>query len=208
MTSTLPSPPDARSALLGAATRLIRERGYAATSVNDLCREAGVSKGAFFHHFASKDELAVEAAKNWSAVTGALFREADYHLHERAADRVFAYLDLREDLLAGAVSEFTCLAGTLVQEAHGEDAIRAACAESILGHAATLESDIAQALADAGVPHSVTAQSLARHTQAVLQGAFILAKAEGDAAPVREGIGHLRQYLTTLFTPSAERSAP
>jgi TetR/AcrR family transcriptional regulator, transcriptional repressor for nem operon len=49
-----------------------------------------------------------------------------------------------------------------------------------------------------------TARSLALHTQAVLQGAFILAKAKGDAAVARESIDHLRRYIEQLFQ-SAKR---
>ena len=40
---------------------MILARGYAATSIDALCRQAGVAKGAFFHHFDSKDALALAA---------------------------------------------------------------------------------------------------------------------------------------------------
>ena len=200
--------PDARDRLLDAATKLVRERGYAATSVADLCAEAGVSKGAFFHHFASKDELGIAAADRWAEATGALFAEAEYHRAPTAKARVLAYLDLREALLAGHVAEFTCLVGTLVQEAHGNGAVREACARSIFGHADTLVADLDQALREAGAPEGITARSLARYTQAVLQGAFILAKAEGGAGPVRDALGHLRRDLTQLLTPGTERARP
>ena len=49
-----PAPLNARDKLLEAGVRLVREQGYAATSVEQLCQLAGVTKGAFFHHFASK----------------------------------------------------------------------------------------------------------------------------------------------------------
>ena len=44
-----------------------------------------------------------------------------------------------------------------------------------------------------------TPTSLALHTQAVLQGAFILAKARGGAATARESVEHLRRYIELLF---------
>ena len=51
-----------------------------------------------------------------------------------------------------------------------------------------------------------TPRSLARHTQAVLQGAFILAKATDDPDAARDGIAHLRRYIALLFgqTPAEE----
>ena len=75
--------------------------GYEATSVDDLCRAAGVTKGAFFHHFKSKEELAVAAAAHWSAVTGALFAAAPYHAYEDPLDQLIAYIDFRAALLEG-----------------------------------------------------------------------------------------------------------
>ncbi len=46
-----------RAGLLEAAERLIAERGFAAASLGEIAEAAGVSKGAVYHHFASKDEL-------------------------------------------------------------------------------------------------------------------------------------------------------
>ena len=64
----------ARARLLDAAVQVIRTKGLSATSVDDLCTAAGVTKGAFFHHFESKQALAVAAAEHWSLTTGALLR--------------------------------------------------------------------------------------------------------------------------------------
>ncbi|MEO6292178.1 MAG: hypothetical protein ABIO88_06100 [Burkholderiaceae bacterium] len=44
-----------------------------------------------------------------------------------------------------------------------------------------------------------TAESLALHTQAVLQGAFILAKAKGSAPIAADSVDHLRRYVEMLF---------
>ena len=107
---------DARAKLLDAAIKTVRAQGYAATSVDALCREAGVTKGAFFHHFETKDALAVAAANYWSESTGALFEQASYHAPADPLDRVLAYIDFRKELLRGTPAEFTCFAGTTVQE--------------------------------------------------------------------------------------------
>ena len=48
-----------------AALPVIRTKGYSATSVDELCAAAGITKDAFFHHFKSKDELGVAAADRW-----------------------------------------------------------------------------------------------------------------------------------------------
>ena len=202
--------PDARSKLLDAALSLLRTKGYSATTVDELCAAAGVTKGAFFHHFKSKDELGVAAANHWSETTGALFAEAPYHDHAEPVDRILGYLEFRKELLKGNVPEFTCLVGTMVQETYETTpAIREACDRSISGHAATLEADIEAAIRARHMTPDWTAESLALHTQAVLQGAFILAKAKGGAAIAADSIDHLHRYITLLFAApaSGERGA-
>jgi TetR/AcrR family transcriptional regulator, transcriptional repressor for nem operon len=190
----------AKAKLLDAAFSVIRTKGFAATSVDDLCAAAGVTKGAFFHHFKSKDDLAVAAANHWSEVTGALFAAAPYHQHDDPLQRVLGYLNFRKELLKGNVPEFTCLVGTMVQEAYDTNPqIRAACDASISGHADHIATDIAEAMKRYKIKADWTAESLALHTQAVLQGAFILAKAKGGAGIAAESIDHLARYIRLLF---------
>ena len=198
-----PKPPGMRPKLLETATTLIRSKGFAAMSVDALCAAAGVTKGAFFHYFPSKDALGVATAEYWSETTGAMFASAPFHDHADPLARVLSYIDFRSELIAGSPEAFTCVAGTLVQEAFmTSPAIRAACDASISGHAATLEADIDAALTQHGV-RGVNAADLALHIQAVLQGAFILAKAKGDAAVARASIAHLRRYFELLFKRNA-----
>jgi TetR/AcrR family transcriptional regulator, transcriptional repressor for nem operon len=190
----------ARGKLLDAAVSIIRKKGYAATSVDELCAKAGVTKGGFFHHFPSKDSLAVAAANHWSELSHALFAGAPYQRFDDPLDRVLGYLDFRKAMLRGDVAEFTCLAGTMVQEAYGSHPeIRDACDASIGACAAEVESDIADAMKRYHIRAPWTAESLALHTQAVLQGAFILAKAKGNARVVAASIEHLRRYVELLF---------
>lgn len=201
--SKAPAKASAKGRILDVAVNVIRGKGYSATTVDDLCSAAGVTKGAFFHHFESKEALAVAAAAHWTEVTGALFENAPYHLPDNAADRVFAYLDFRASLLEGEIAEYTCLVGTMVQEVHeSSPEIRDACSRSITSHAETLEPDFAEALASSSNGKNVNARTLALHTQAVLQGAFILAKATQDVGAAVASIGHLRAYCEFLFDRS------
>ncbi len=199
-TKQFPERGDARTRLLEAARDVIRRKGFAATSVDDLCQSAGVTKGAFFHHFKTKDALGVAAANFWAESTSALFASAPYHEPDDPLDRVLAYLDFRKGIIGGETFEYTCLVGTMTQEVHDSaPAIRDACAASIFGHAVTLEADIEAARALRGIDADWTAESLARHTQAVLQGGFILAKAAGDPDLARESVDHLIRYVRGLF---------
>jgi TetR/AcrR family transcriptional repressor of nem operon len=198
--STKPQRGNTRTTLLDAALRLVRKQGWAATSVDQLCAAGGVTKGAFFHHFASKDALGVAAAQHWSDVTGPLFAKADYHRHADPLDRIFGYLDFRAAIAAGPLESFTCFAGTLVQEVFAtSDPIRVACGASIVGHAERLAEDFRAALALHTPRVAVSADSLAIYTQTVLQGGFVLSKAKGERSPLVEAIDHLKRYIALLF---------
>jgi TetR/AcrR family transcriptional regulator, transcriptional repressor for nem operon len=185
-----------RDALIGAMIDLVRAQGYAATSVDQLCARAGVTKGAFFHHFESKDALAEATAEAWGAHGNALFAmpgDGD------AVDRILDYIDARLAAIDGDVAGCSCLAGTMVQEVHASNArLRDACGAAILGHAATLDAICARAIAEHGVT-GMTGPQLALHIQAVIQGGFVVAKAAGDIAPARESVAHLRRYIALLF---------
>ena len=200
------SPSNGKSKILAAAMTLIREKGYDATSVDDLCQSAGVTKGAFFHHFASKEDLAVAATQFWTAVTSQIFAAADYHKFEDPLDQLIGYIDFRIQILQGrSLPECTCLLGTMAQEKFASSpAIRAACFDAITVHAAEVGKMIAAAKARHAPNATWGTESLALHTQAVIQGAFVLAKAKNDVALAADMIRHLRRYVELLFHHARE----
>jgi TetR/AcrR family transcriptional repressor of nem operon len=194
------SQPSAKAKLLEAAVDVIRGRGYSATTVDDICLSAGVTKGAFFHHFAAKEDLAVAAARHFSSQGDDLFSTAPYRKLVDPVDRLLGYVEFRKALLQGKLPEFTCLVGTMVQETYQtHPAIRQACERALGEHVAMLESDIAAALHTYGGDGQWSAESLAMYMQAVIQGAFILAKAHKGPAVAATCLDHLRRYIQTLF---------
>jgi TetR/AcrR family transcriptional repressor of nem operon len=198
---------EARARILGAARSLVRHKGFAATSVDDLCAAAGVTKGAFFHHFASKEALGVALIDDWTAMTGAMFAAHPYNFRDDPLDRVFGYLDLRRELLGQPLPEFSCVAGTTVQEAYeSSPPMREAAERSIRSGVDHVLPHLREALASHPVP-GVTAESLAQQFQVATQGGIILAKALNDPAPARAAFDHLERYLRLLFGwPAAGKS--
>lgn len=201
--------PTAKTKLLDAALAVIRAKGYSATTVDDICQAAGVTKGAFFHHFGSKEELAVAAAAHFAAMVDDLFASAPYRALADPLERLLGYVDFRRAILHGELPKRTCLLGTMVQETYAtHPLIREACDRYISEHAAMVEADIAAAMRKYGVKAPWSAQSLGLYTQAVIQGAFVLAKAKQGPGVAADCLDHLRRYLEMIFIrPKARKKA-
>jgi len=191
---------ESKTKLLDAALQVIRTKGYEAATVDDVCGSAGLTKGSFFHHFGGKEELAVAAARHFGEMAEGLFSAAPYRKLADPLERLLGYVDFRRAILKGDLPEFTCLLGTMVQETYAtHPAIRRACERQIAGHAETLVADIAEAKRRHAPRAKWSAASLALFTQAVIQGAFVLAKARHGPEVADECIAHLRRYLELLF---------
>ncbi|EMS98680.1 TetR family transcriptional regulator [Agrobacterium tumefaciens str. Cherry 2E-2-2] len=204
-TKHAPERGDARARLLKAASDTIRAKGFASASIDDLCKAAEVTKGAFFHSFGSKEALGVAAAEFWSRTTSDFFAAAPYHHPPDALGRVLAYVAFRRAIITENLAESSCLVGTMAQETYMTfPSIRDACGASMFGHASTLEADIELARHQRGVTDDWTAESLARYTQTVIQGGFVLAKAGNDAELARESLAHLERYIRLLFRVAEE----
>jgi TetR/AcrR family transcriptional repressor of nem operon len=194
---------ESKTKLLEAALKVIRAKGYAATTVDDICHKAGVTKGSFFHHFKSKDELALAAVSYFGILTDSFFAAAPYRKLEDPLDRLLGYVDFRGEILRGELPDYTCLLGTLVQETYAtHPAIRAACDQAMSSHIAHLTRDVEAARKLYAPKAAWSTESVGYFIQAVLQGSFIFAKAKQSPDVVCESLEHLRRYLGVLFNQS------
>ena len=189
-----------RQKFIQAAIALVREQGYAATSVDDICTRAGIGKGSFFHHFKSKEELLLASIDHWNAFTGEAFRTAPDRQLPDPRDRVLGYVDLRVEILDRPIAEFSCLLGTLVQEVYASHPVLLAASDGAMSaHIDELVEDIAAARALYAPDAEWSAESLGYFIQAALQGSFIYAKAKSGPDVARSDLAHLKRYLETIL---------
>ena len=192
---------ESKAKFLDAAVQVVRAKGYAATTVDDICHKAGLTKGSFFHHFKSKDELALAATTYWGNYDQSSFAAAPYRKLQDPLDRLLGYLDFRATILTGELHGYTCLFGTLIQETYvTHPDIRAACDRALSCHVAELTLDIEAAKQRYAPTASWSAESVGYFIQSVLQGSLIFAKAKQGPGIARENLTHLRHYLMALFS--------
>ena len=186
--------------LLDAAQGLMLTKGYTATSVDEVCESAGLTKGSFFHYFEGKEHLGRLVAERFFSSRRQLFQEAPFRQKKDPLDRILGFVDFLVEMSGDPRAEKGCLLGTFVQElSQTHPQIRAVCATCFSEQAEFLKEDLEQAKLKYAPRARWSAQSLAEHMIAVMQGAIILAKAKQDRDVVRTSLLHLREYLLCLF---------
>jgi TetR/AcrR family transcriptional repressor of nem operon len=194
--------PSSRETLLDVAIAAFRRRGYANTSVADLCDAAGVTKGAFFHHFKNKDDLARQAADRFGVGATALFDAGEHNKLDDPRDRLLGYVDLRIRMIDGPIPDFCCYFGTLVQEVHETHPdIRDKAASHIVGHVDVLAAEVEKAKAAYAPDADWQPRDVAMFMQTTVQGMLIMAKATQDPAVAVASLRQLRLHLEHLLPP-------
>src|SRR6516225_3123116 len=79
--------------MLDAAQDLMLAKGYTATSVDEICEAAGLTKGSFFHYFEGKEHLGRLVAERFYASWQQLSRAAPFRRKKDPLDRVFGQVD-------------------------------------------------------------------------------------------------------------------
>ncbi len=196
-----------RGELVQQGTDLFRRTGYVATSVDEICTAAGVTKGAFFHHFPSKEALAEECLRNWQQQMAALHRSAAYQAIDDPTEKVLASIDFMIEVFSNPEVQKSCLAGTTVQEVSETNPVLREAAQAcfVQGEAyfQSLLDDACQSDACRSRGVTLDTASLASLWMGTIQGSLLLWKASRDPAVIRENLTHLKKYLAGLLGQKA-----
>lgn len=188
-----------RAALIDAARFMVREHGYASMRIDDVCARAGVSKGAFFHHFDSKAALAT-AASAVDAADSTHHWEGVAALDQDPVAKLFRFLEERVGWTDDDLSQFGCVQGTLVQQWSTTDpAVRDAAGSRIAHQVDEVEVLVRGALEARGLVGTHDARSLARFVYATVHGRFVVAKSEGTARAGRDCADELIRHFELLL---------
>ncbi len=181
-------PSQAKENLIKAATDLIWENSYGATSVDDICARAEVRKGSFYHFFESKAHLAIATIEAAWAVKLPVLNEVFSPLTpplERFQRYTALMLECQEERLAATGHVCGCPLATLGSEIGTQDElIRAKVAEIFDHHLCFYESAIRDA-ARAGLIDGTDAAFKAKTLQAYLHGACTQARVQNSLTPLR-----------------------
>lgn len=192
-----------RERILDAAERLVIENGFAATSLDRVIAASATSKGAFFHHFTSKADLARALVERYAAADVAHLDAALEHAAATTDDpagRVLAFLrvfeDGADDLMA---AQSGCLYISVLTERQLADQ---GTSGPILDAIVAWRIAFSRLLREALPPSSpVEPDALADHLFATFEGAFLLCRSTGDPSHMRAQLTVFRQLVESLLRP-------
>lgn len=191
---------DTKQKLLDSAMKLMIGKGFKATTVDEICAEAGLTKGSFFHYFEGKEDLAKATVKHFHQFQQCMFDGAEFRSLADPLERVFGRLEFVACFARNPQIPKSCLIGNLVQEIAGtHDDIRRVCESSLDAAGADFERDVAAAKLKHAPKADFDPASVARLFLTVIQGSMIMAKASQNPAVFEDNVAHLRRYIESLF---------
>jgi TetR/AcrR family transcriptional repressor of nem operon len=198
----------ARARLVAAAEKIILEKGYAGATIDELLAATGASKGAFFHHFRGKADLARAVVERYAENDFALFRqwsEAADAASDDPLQRVLHFLTAFERYLDGLGKPFPgCVFASYTYESRqfGPE-VHAYIRERLEAWIGLYQQKLAALIAARRPTAPVTARALAEMITTIIEGGFVMALALGDATWLQRQSAEYRRYLSLLFPAPA-----
>lgn len=196
---TIQAPSHTKRRLLDAAQELMLAKGFVATTVDEICKAAKLTKGSFFHYFKSKDDLGRELLERFCA-DGQKLHQGFCGTDADPLKRVYSYLDNAAKMATDPSMNKGCLLGMFAQELCDRDpSIRATCEQGFGNWAKMFGQELARAKAKYAPRKTWDPTELAEHLIAVTEGSMILGKARKDMRMVAKGLRHFKAYVKSLF---------
>lgn len=189
-----------RQRLLDAALGLYAERGYAGTCLDAILQRTSSSKGAFYHHFDSKETLTARAlGQRWEDILSAVKTSRQGDTPERT-------LELLVELLQRSVAEFPrCPLGLLGFEAPSlPEQVRKALKEGL----ERWSRELARVLLELGVGEPTEAKTFAEQLFLMYEGGVLVGRMGGGCQPLAAALHAWRAQVLSSIKAQALLSAP
>lgn len=176
-----------RQRILDCAAELILSRGFSAMSIDAVCKSAGITKGGFFHYFATKEELGRAVINKFWADTGERESNASFNLIEDPLHRLIGYLDYAIEAYQAPQLQKGCMLAIFTIELGESNAELFTVASN---HFAKWRKGLIIML-DAATRHHLqkfNAQAWADLFISALEGSIILAKSTNEPETIKRAL--------------------
>jgi len=184
--------------LVHAARRLMLAQGYPVTSVDDIIEAAGVSKGSFYHHFKSKEELALTAMHDFLADGAALMMDGRFRDIADPGERAIAFLKHVETAAMRLWDHGCLLVMFSVELAGTSPRVREETSAVLLGLIDQVAAILRPLTKEGGGRLPMTADAMANMYLAVIDGSLVYARATGDSGGIARNLKTFRQQIEAV----------
>jgi TetR/AcrR family transcriptional repressor of nem operon len=198
---------ETRERILDTAEAMILDHGYGGLSVDQLIRSIGLTKGAFFHHFNSKNDLARTLIRRYSDEGVKLFTETQARAEKLSTDplqQLLIIVGLYTEIFEGMTEPYAgCLLASYVYELQQFDAdLRDVINEEYVLSRKELTALIGR-ICDRYPPRrEINPVALADMFMSTFEGAFILSKSMNEPDITADQLKLYKTFIETLFAPS------
>ena len=194
-----------RDKILAESRTLVFENGFSGTSIDQILEKTGITKGAFFYHFKTKNALALALIEEFA-------REDIHHMNETLQitahlkgdplSRLLQFIQEFIDMMSELTEPPACLYASYSYEPKqfSKD-IMDLISDTILAWRTTMRQLIEEVLVDYDMKTEVDIQSLADHTVVIFEGAYVVSRALNGPDITAKQLQHLKNYFELLFVP-------
>jgi TetR/AcrR family transcriptional repressor of nem operon len=183
--------------LIRAARNLMLAKGYPGTSVDEIIDAAGVSKGSFYHHFDSKEELALTAMHEFLADGAALMMNGPFRDIADPRKRAIAFLKHVESITMRLWNHGCLLVMFSVELAGTSPRVREETSAVLLSLIDRVGAILRPLTKEGGGTMPMTASAMANMYMAVIDGSLVFARATGDSSCIARNLKTFRQQIET-----------
>jgi len=193
-------PAATRQRLIDATVRLMLQQGFSGTSVDQICKEAGMTKGGFFHHFENKEALGTAAVEWWGRMGTALYAEAWQDTSLDPLEQLHRMFDIMTGFTRRDDNPVVCMVGMMSQEMSATNpAFQAACEKELN----LWTENVAKLLTAAKKRHKPKAKfdpvQIAWFLNSLWQGSMLIGKTCRSRHLIRDNLKLARSYVDGLF---------
>ncbi len=175
-----------RRRIIGRATQLVHRQGLKNTTIDDIVRSAGITKGSFYFHFSSKEELGYAVIDSAAAYVLGDLEEVARDASLSPSQRLEAMLGIVRAAVEENDCESGCILGNLALEMSDlHEGYRRKLAEVFDSWATLFQRLLEEMQARGEIAAGLDAADFARHALVVLEGGIMLSKVKRDPAPLR-----------------------
>lgn len=198
------NPEETRDKLVAAARDLVLERGFTGAGVDQICDRAGVTKGAFFHHFKSKDEIGKATLADWAAMGMGIYATAKNEPARYPLDHLHRFFAIMIDMIRQSESPVTCVVGMMSQElANANPTLREVCSEYLGDWTAFARQLLEEAKAAQPPRVDFDAEEVAWFLNCLWQGSMLVSKTRRDPQLTIANLERAKAHVDSLFGGTA-----